>query len=75
MLVQSEFDSEENVVVKLLPALPDEPAWQSGHIKGVAIKGGYTIDFEWKNGKVVNKELHAGKNAIALKKIKFDRGF
>ncbi len=65
MLVQSEFDDEGNVRVKLLPALPDEPAWQSGHIKGVAIKGGYTIDFEWKNGKVVNKELHAGPSAIA----------
>ena len=75
MLVQSDFDDEGNVHVKLLPALPDEPAWQSGHIKGVAIKGGWTIDFEWKDGKVVNKELHAGKNAIAFKKIKFDRGF
>ena len=65
MLVQSEFDEEEKVHVKLLPALPDEPAWQNGRVKGIAIKGGYTIDFEWKDGKIVNKELHAGKYAIA----------
>ncbi|MBR6341067.1 MAG: hypothetical protein IKR64_04110, partial [Treponema sp.] len=75
MLVQSDFDDQGNVLVKLLPALPDETAWQNGSVRGIAIKGGYTIDFEWKDGKVVNKELHAGKNAIALKKIKFDRGF
>ena len=65
MLVQSEFDDDGKVKVKLLPALPDEPAWQSGHVKGVAIKGGYTIDFEWKDGKVTEYKLHAGKNACA----------
>ena len=65
MLVQSEFDEEGKVHVKLLPALPDEPAWQNGRVKGIAIKGGWTIDFEWKDGKIINKELHAGKYAIA----------
>ena len=65
MLVQSEFDEEGKVHVKLLPALPDEPAWQNGCVKGIAIKGGWTIDFEWKDGKIINKELHAGKYAIA----------
>lgn len=71
MLVQSDFDNEGNVHVKLLPALPDEPAWQSGHIKGVAIKGGYTIDFEWKDGKVVSHTLHRGNNGIEENKIIF----
>ncbi len=69
MLVQSEFDDEGNVRVKLLPALPDEPAWQSGHIKGVAIKGGYTIDFEWKDGKVIKYDLHPGNNSIPKEQI------
>ena len=71
MLVQSEFDEEGNVNVKLLPALPDEPAWQTGRVRGVAIKGGYTIDFEWKDGKVINKELHAGPNAVLKEKVVF----
>ena len=64
MLVQSEFDDHGNVIVKLLPALPGEPAWQSGHVRGVAIKGGYTIDFEWRDGKVLKYELHSGKYAV-----------
>lgn len=64
MLVQSEFDGQDNVVVKLLPALPDNPAWQCGHVRGVAIKGGYTIDFEWRDGKVIKYELHSGKYAV-----------
>lgn len=64
MLVQSEFDEHGNVCVKLLPALPDNPAWQSGHVRGIAIKGGYTIDFEWRDGKVVKYELHSGKYAV-----------
>ena len=65
LLVQSEFDDDGKVRVKLLPALPAEAAWQSGRVSGLAIKGGYTIDFEWKNGKVVNHTLHPGPFAIA----------
>ena len=71
MLVQSEFDDEGKVHVKLLPALPDKPAWRSGNVKGVAIKGGYTIDFEWQNGKVVSHTLHCGKNGIEENRIIF----
>ncbi|SEQ86473.1 alpha-L-fucosidase 2 [Treponema bryantii] len=69
MLVQSEFDDHGNVIVKLLPALPGEPAWQTGHVRGVAIKGGYTLDFEWKNGKIVKSYLHKGKNSLNEDKI------
>ena len=64
LLVQSDFDSEGKVHVKLLPALPSEPAWQSGRIRGVAVKGGYTLDFEWKEGKVVNHTLHPEKGDV-----------
>ena len=70
LLVQSEFDEEGNVHVKLLPALPKEPAWQSGCIRGVAIKGGYTIDFEWKDGKVVSYHLIPGTFAIEANKVR-----
>ena len=70
MLVQSEFDDNGNVLVKLLPALPKNAAWQSGSVRGLAIKGGWTIDFEWKDGKVVKQELHPGKYAISIEKIK-----
>ena len=69
MLVQSEFDAHGNVRVKLLPALSDNPAWQSGHVRGIALKGGYTIDFEWKDGKVIKKELQPEKFAIPKERI------
>jgi alpha-L-fucosidase 2 len=70
LLVQSEFDDEGNVQVKLLPALPGEPAWQSGCVCGVAVKGGYTIDFEWKDGKVVSYRLTPGTFAIEENKVR-----
>ena len=69
MLVQSEFDDKGNVHVKLLPALPDEPAWQSGCVKGIAIKGGWTIDFEWKEGKVLQYNLQSNHNSIKKEQI------
>ena len=71
LLVQSEFDDQGNVNVKLLPALPDEPAWQTGHVRGLAIKGGYTLDLEWKNGKVTSRTLHKGKYGIDENHLNF----
>ena len=70
MLVQSEFDENGNVNVKLLPALPSEKAWQQGSVKGLQIKGGYTISFDWKNGLAENVILQPGKNAIARERVK-----
>ncbi len=64
LLVQSEFDDSGKVHVKLLPALPSEPEWQSGRVRGLCIKGGYTIDFEWKEGKVVSHTLHPEKGDV-----------
>ncbi len=69
LLVQSEVSDDGTVTVKLLPALPSEPAWQSGHVRGLAVKGGYTIDFEWKNGKVVTYRLTPGAFAIEENKV------
>ena len=57
MLVQSHRrTSDGKVLVDLLPALPDE--WGSGRVKGLRVRGGASIDFEWKDGRVVRHELH-----------------
>lgn len=70
LLLQSEFDDDGNVRVKLLPALPSEPAWQKGRVRGLAVKGGYTIDFEWEDGKLLKYSLKPGENAVDESKIK-----
>ena len=52
LLIQSDL---RNNTIELLPALPD--AWSSGSISGVKARGGYTIDFTWKNKKVVKVSI------------------
>lgn len=54
MLMQS---SEKTIT--LLPALP-EP-WRDGSVKGICARGGYVIDMDWKNGKVVSLEVYSRK--------------
>jgi len=42
--------------IELLPALPD--AWKAqGFVKGIAVRGGGTISFSWKNGLVTDWKL------------------
>ena len=47
MLVQSHLGSPDDRIIELLPALPDD--WSAGSIKGLKVRGGFTLDFEWKN--------------------------
>ncbi|ACU71473.1 conserved hypothetical protein [Catenulispora acidiphila DSM 44928] len=44
--------------VELLPALPAEWA-ASGSITGAGVRGGFTADITWKNGKVTRAALHS----------------
>ena len=46
--------------IHLLPALPDN--WQSGSIKGVRARGGFTIDMEWRESRITRLSVtsHSG---------------
>ena len=73
MLVQSEIEDDGTVLVKLLPALPKTEAWQYGSVHGIGIKGGWFIDFDWKDGRVLNVKLFPGKNALPKEKLKIEQ--
>lgn len=43
----------------LLPALPS--GWRSGNASGLRARGGYTIDLEWRDGRLMHARI-AGSN-------------
>ena len=57
MLVQSH---EEEII--LLPALPVE--WGDGSFNGVCVRGGFELDYTWKNAKIETLKLHSKAGAI-----------
>ncbi len=59
MLVQSHAGE-----IHLLPALPK--AWPTGKVTGLRARGGFTVDIEWKDGKVTDYRI-AEKEGQAVK--------
>ena len=51
MLLQSDGKN-----IWLLPALPD--AWCEGEVRGLAARGGVTVDMTWRDGKLTSYTIH-----------------
>lgn len=66
MLVQSHRGD-----VHLLPALPS--AWPNGKVKGLRVRGGHTVDIEWRNGKLIEAKIWPHKDA-KLVRVRYDAG-
>ena len=44
-------------VINLLPALPQE--WDHGKVTGLVARGGFVVDIEWKEGRMVQAKIHS----------------
>jgi len=43
--------------IHLLPALPR--TWATGHVVGLKARGGFVVDIDWRDGRLVSTTIHS----------------
>jgi alpha-L-fucosidase 2 len=52
-------DGTPEYTLALLPALPADPQWANGSVRGLKARGNITVDITWKDGKVTHYKLRS----------------
>lgn len=56
MLLQSHG---KDAAIRLLPALPTHPDWETGTVKGLSARNGYEVGISWEKGRLLQAEVLA----------------
>jgi alpha-L-fucosidase 2 len=70
-IIEMLIQSHENKIT-LLPALPQ--GWETGHLSGIRVRGGFEIDMEWENGELNMANLHSflGRKCVVRAEGRFE---
>jgi len=66
-LAEMLFQSHEQNIIHLLPALPK--AWPDGKVTALRARGGYTVDIEWRGGNLARAVIRQPKDAKPVIKV------
>ncbi|ORY59293.1 alpha-L-fucosidase [Pseudomassariella vexata] len=53
-----------SIVIRLLPACPKQ--WARGQLSGVCVKGGWTVGFEWEEGRIIGEVVVTATHEVSV---------